>query len=227
MFATGIITTVLATLLHLLVRGAGMDVPYLAGILKMTASTGFLATALAAGALRSRVGAALFAGLVCSWFGDLFLIGSGPNYFLAGLVSFFAGHLCYSVSFLLHRTRATTAAAALAGLLIPGAMLAKWILPNVTHAELKAPVIAYMCVITLMLALAAGCVWRPGGLWMFAGALLFYFSDIFVARAAFVAPGFINSAIGLPLYFGGQLLLAVSIDRAQTQKIRDACIAVN
>ena len=42
------------------------------------------------------------------------------------------------------------------------------------------------------------------------GAVLFYLSDIMVARDRFVAPGFANRLVGLPLYFGGQLLLAWS-----------------
>ena len=40
------------------------------------------------------------------------------------------------------------------------------------------------------------------------GAVLFYVSDLFVARERFVTPGFVNKALGLPLYYGGQLLLA-------------------
>ncbi|MFW6361887.1 MAG: lysoplasmalogenase family protein, partial [Spirochaetota bacterium] len=40
---------------------------------------------------------------------------------------------------------------------------------------------------------------------------LFFTSDIFVARNKFVADGFINRLLGLPLYYGGQFLLALSI----------------
>ncbi len=211
MFYFGIVTTILSTALHLIVRAADIDVPYLPGVLKMTASTGFLITAFAAGAFRSRVGIAIFIGLIFSWFGDLFLIGSGPKYFLAGLVSFFAGHLCYATAFATYRTNFRIAAIALVVLVIPGYLLSQWILPGVKDPGLRVPVIAYTCVITVMLALATGCLKHPGGVLIFIGALLFYFSDIFVARAAFVASGFINSLIGLPLYFGGQAILAASI----------------
>ncbi|NNF09333.1 MAG: lysoplasmalogenase, partial [Acidimicrobiia bacterium] len=41
-----------------------------------------------------------------------------------------------------------------------------------------------------------------------AGASLFIASDIAVARNTFVAPGYANKLWGLPLYYGGQLLLA-------------------
>jgi uncharacterized membrane protein YhhN len=211
MFYFGIVTTIFSTALHLIVRGFDFDVPYLPGVLKMTASTGFLITALAAGALRSRVGIAIFIGLIFSWFGDLFLIGSGSKYFLAGLVSFFAGHLCYATAFAMYRTNLRLAALAIVILLVPGYLLLQWILPGVKDPGLRGPVIAYTCVITTMLALATGCLKHPGGQLIFVGALLFYFSDIFVARSAFVASGFINSLVGLPLYFGGQAILAASI----------------
>ena len=49
--------------------------------------------------------------------------------------------------------------------------------------------------------------------WLIAtGATLFYLSDITVALDRFVTgPRFVNRAIGLPLYYGGQFLLAYSI----------------
>ena len=43
------------------------------------------------------------------------------------------------------------------------------------------------------------------------GAAMFCVSDLSVARDRFVSPGFVNGAWGLPLYFGGQLLLAASV----------------
>jgi hypothetical protein len=44
----------------------------------------------------------------------------------------------------------------------------------------------------------------------FGGALGFYVSDIFVARQRFLKTDFVNRLIGLPLYYGGQFLLAFS-----------------
>jgi len=37
---------------------------------------------------------------------------------------------------------------------------------------------------------------------------VFGISDLFVARQRFVSSGFVNAAVGLPAYFGAQLLLA-------------------
>jgi hypothetical protein len=42
------------------------------------------------------------------------------------------------------------------------------------------------------------------------GALAFTASDVSVARDRFVQPAFHNRAWGLPLYFGAQLLLAMT-----------------
>ena len=43
------------------------------------------------------------------------------------------------------------------------------------------------------------------------GAIVFAISDIFVARERFVRKGFVNAAVGLPAYFGSQMLLAYSV----------------
>ncbi len=41
--------------------------------------------------------------------------------------------------------------------------------------------------------------------------MLFYLSDLFVARERFVTSAFVNRLVGLPLYYGGQVLLALSV----------------
>jgi hypothetical protein len=43
-----------------------------------------------------------------------------------------------------------------------------------------------------------------------AGAVSFYFSDVFVARNKFINNEFRNRLVGLPLYYLGQFLLAFS-----------------
>ncbi len=85
--------------------------------------------------------------------------------------------------------------------------IAAWLMPHVPK-ELKGPVVAYMVVITLMLAAAAQTDSVSPDFRIPLGALAFYLSDLFVARDRFASPGFVNRLVGLPLYFGGQLLLA-------------------
>jgi hypothetical protein len=46
------------------------------------------------------------------------------------------------------------------------------------------------------------------------GAIVFYLSDIFVARDTFVRSEYSNRLIGLPLYYLGQFLFAFSIGMA-------------
>ena len=43
------------------------------------------------------------------------------------------------------------------------------------------------------------------------GGVLFYLSDLAVARHRFVAPGFVNRAWGLPTYYLAQLLIAYAV----------------
>ena len=85
-------------------------------------------------------------------------------------------------------------------------------------------IVAYISVITLMVVLAIGNLghvyeqtngsWEtiaqvyPGVLWRVLSAEMFYFSDICVARERFVASSPLNQWIGLPLYFGAQVLIA-------------------
>jgi uncharacterized membrane protein YhhN len=89
-----------------------------------------------------------------------------------------------------------------------------WLRPHL--GNMRVPVLAYVVVISLMLIGAVGVLraggLRPEGQWMlFFGALLFYVSDLFVARQRFVTEAFLNRALGLPLYYAGQFLLAFSV----------------
>lgn len=191
---------------------------------KMAASTGFLATALAAGALQGWYGRTLLVGLVLSWWGDLFLLGSGDMNFLLGLVSFLLAHVAYSTAFLVAGVRPVWLAGgalAVAAVSIP---IARWLFPHV--GEMFYPVLSYTLVISAMLALALGTLGRSRSWWLVAGALLFYISDIFVARQRFVTPSAWNAAIGLPVYFSAQLMLAYSIAAARKPAEREYAAAI-
>jgi len=66
-------------------------------------------------------------------------------------------------------------------------------------------------VITLMVTFAMGTYGEVDGAVRVLGAVAFYLSDLGVARDRFVSKGFVNRLVGLPLYYGGQLLLAYSV----------------
>ncbi len=204
----------LLTIAALLGMGAAayLEVPYLPGILKAAASIGFLWVAAAAGAFQSAVGVAILVGLFFSFWGDIFLIGSSEAIFLAGLISFFIAHVCYALAFGMYRLNMWRSLACLMAVLLAAFIIYPWLMPNV-EGGMRIPVMAYMVIISLMVLLAAGTTAAPGGWILLAGAVLFYISDIFVARDRFVNPGVDNRLIGLPLYYAGQLVLAYGISR--------------
>ncbi len=179
--------------------------------LKMAASTGFLATALAAGALHGSYGRTILAALVFCWWGDYFLTRGSETSFLLGLVAFLLGHLGFAAAFLIHGINPRWALAAALMLFIPAMAVYLWLEEQL--GPMKLPVCAYIAVISLMLALATGTRGRGATRLIFIGAALFYASDLFVARQKFATPSPWNSMIGLPLYYAAQLCLAASITR--------------
>jgi uncharacterized membrane protein YhhN len=172
----------------------------------MVAATAFIAVAVSAGALDSTFGRIMLTGLALSWFGDLFLTYNGRTPFIAGLVSFLAGHVAYVVAFI-GRGLDDGIYVLLLAVVIAAIPVMRWLMPTVPK-ELKGPVVAYVVIISMMVATAGATNMADADWRIPIGALAFYVSDIFVARDRFASPGLINRYLGLPLYFGGQLLLA-------------------
>lgn len=183
---------------------------------KMAASTGFLATALAAGALRGGYGRAVLVALALCWWGDYFLTGGKELYFLLGLGAFLLGHLGFAGAFLVHGVDGRWSVVAGLVSLLPAALVYAWLAPNL--GPMKLPVCAYIAVISLMLALAIGTQGRGGTSLICLGAALFYASDLFVARQKFAEASPWNPLIGLPLYYAAQLCLAASIARVHARR---------
>lgn len=190
-------------------------------LFKMAASFSFLATALLAGAHQSMYGRILLAGLVCSSFGDYFLLSGGDGRFLAGLVAFLVAHLAYCAAYAVRGLRLHGLIPSAVAIAFVGLLVIRWVWPHVP-SDLQIPVAAYTVVIGIMVVLAGGTVSQPGGGLILLGAVMFYVSDIFVARQQFVSPGFENGLMGLPLYFTGQAILALSVApvNAETDEVR-------
>mgnify|MGYP001823375615 CR=1 FL=1 len=180
-------------------------------VAKPLASAGFIGAALACGALESPYGVASLAALVLSFWGDVLLIpeGAGP-WFMGGLVSFLLGHLGFAVAFVVSGVSLGGAALALAAIAVPVWLVLRWLRPHVPP-DMKGPVLAYVGVISAMVVASAGATAAGGTIGMVVGATLFYLSDLAVARDRFVAPGFENGLVGLPLYYGAQVVLAVTV----------------
>ena len=77
--------------------------------------------------------------------------------------------------------------------------------------QIRTAIYTYTAVISAMLICAAGAAGSSGDGRILIGALMFYVSDVSVARNRFVVARFSNKAWGLPLYFGAQLVLAWTV----------------
>ena len=154
--------------------------------------------------------ALVVAGLVCSLAGDVFLMLPRDR-FLAGLLSFFAAHLCYVAAFASDGGRGVSAWAGLA-LLVYGVWMLGRLWPRL--GRLKGPVAAYVVVILFMvwLALSRWLGAGPaGGAWAAAaGALLFAASDSLLAWNRFKEKFRAAQALILSTYFAAQWLIALS-----------------
>ena len=146
--------------------------------------------------------------------GDVFLALPQKKMFLLGLVSFLTGHVFYVLAFL--NFAGLNGFAVIGTLLTIGVSLLvyTWLKPHLGSMQL--PVIFYIIVISAML----GSAWAifgeaalagPGRVLVLMGAVSFYISDLFVARNRFLKDAFVNRLVGLPLYYAGQFMLALSV----------------
>ena len=184
---------------------------------KPVASAAFIAVGFVAVGGASPLGhdyaTRVLAGLVLGAAGDVALLGESKRAFLAGLVLFLLGHLAYVAAF----AALVPPAAWVGGLAVAPFAVGAVVLALLWSrlGSMRAPVVAYVVVIGLMVAGALAVVsHRAGGaasLRIALGAVLFWLSDLAVARDRFVGKSFVNRAWGLPAYYGGQLVLAWSL----------------
>jgi uncharacterized membrane protein YhhN len=156
----------------------------------------------------------LLVGMIFCLGGDVLLALPGKMMLLYGLVSFLLGHVFYTAAFFYTAGFNQWTVTGLALSALAGAVVFLWLRPHL--GSMKIPVICYILVITAMVVgawsmVGAGELKPAGRLTVFVGALGFYVSDIFVARQRFLKAEFVNRLIGLPLYYGGQFMLAFSI----------------
>ena len=181
--------------------------PRTRAVLKSLASLTFVGAGLVLLPLESAAGRLLFAGLALSFVGDVALIPKGKKaLFLLGLGAFLCAHLCYGAAFAARGLSLTLTLAGGAALVAVAVPLGAWLHRHV-RGSMRAPVAGYVLAITLMVALAAGAFGAGARPTLLLGAVLFYLSDLCVARERFVVSSRWNAALGLPLYYAGQLLL--------------------
>jgi uncharacterized membrane protein YhhN len=181
---------------------------------KSSLSALFVLAALTGPAGRPLYFSLILAGLICCVAGDVLLVFPARRFFLAGLFAFLAGHVLYGTAFF------TTAAPGpqtvwAAALSVPASAAAFfWLRPYL--GKMRLPVLIYVVIITLMVIGAATLAGEAGSgtagrRLALAGAVLFYLSDLFVARNRFVKEEFGNRLLGLPLYYAGQFMIAFSV----------------
>jgi len=175
---------------------------------KPLASTLFVMTAILAGALAAPFGRIMLLGLVLSWLGDVLLIPRRQRFFVAGLASFLLAHVAYSAAFCLQPLAVPPLSLAAIAMAVFAVLIVRWLWPHLPH-RLRAPVVAYVAAISLMVVLAGGTT-AAIGFELFIGAAMFAVSDVFVARERFVSASVINRLLGLPLYYSAQLVFALS-----------------
>ena len=179
----------------------------------MVASTAFIAAAAASGALSTVYGSVLLLALLLSWCGDLLLLSGRKRMFLGGLAVFLLAHIAYGAAFVTLGVAKVPLLVALVCALAPLPFVLAWLWPHL--GAMRWPVLAYMLAISVMVVLAGGTAGNGAYGLVLSGAVLFYISDIFVARERFVGRSDANRLAGLPAYYAAQLLLAASVEHAR------------
>jgi uncharacterized membrane protein YhhN len=191
------------------IHGHRRDRRRLVLIAKPVASLAFVLLGLARWTPGESVETWLLAALVLCLAGDVLLLW--PRSFDAGLAAFLLGHLVYARAFHVARPLQSWPPLLLLPLAVVGIAVAIWLWPRLEgHRRLTVPL--YIAAIAVMVwgglaAARAGAVPAIAGI----GAVLFFLSDITVARERFVHPSWRNRAVGLPMYYAGQVLLALTI----------------
>jgi len=207
--------TALATLALVYFLRMGWD--QAAAAAKFVASSGFLATAVSVGSLRHGFGRIVFVGLLLSMCGDMFLIGQSQRNFLLGLTSFLLAHLAYITAFITAGLNRNWALRAAVPVIAISALVLVWISPHVAP-YLAAPVYVYTAVISLMVITAFGARGAGASKLIVAGALMFFVSDLSVAAQRILETDFPTIVWGLPLYYAGQLCLALGAAHSSSHR---------
>ena len=200
----------------LLVAALLFDLRAIAAIAKLVASSAFVAMAISAGARASRYGALILAGLMFSWFGDAFLIGTSRHWFLLGLVSFLIAHIAYTTAFINAGLDRRWTLGALVPIVVIAVGALFWLQPYLPQ-ELAWPVRLYTAVISVMVVAAFGTRGAGATPLIVIGACFFYLSDLSVATLRFTEPPFPTYVLGLPLYYSAQILLAFSVAASRSR----------
>lgn len=179
---------------------------------KVAASLGFVFLGLTQARVADGFDRFLMLGLICAAMGDVALALPGERAFLAGVAAFAACHLAYAAGAAVYAWPQDAPGYAQA-IWLPSIVAYRWLFPKL--GAMRVPVAAYVLIISVMVvgALAVHQLRGDAGRLFALGAVLFYASDLSVARDRFVRSAFFNRAWGLPAYYAAQICIALSMDR--------------
>jgi len=202
-----LVAAILGALVSLLkstrIEDRGLEV-----VSKTAASIGFVILGAIAWSAGKPIATWIVIGLLLCAVGDVLLLWERS--FDAGLVVFLLGHAAYIVAFHMAVPLSNWPRFVILPLVLIGVGALSWLWPHLGSRRFS--VTAYVAVITVMVWGAFGTALSGDLAWTIAaGATLFFLSNLTVARDRFVAPAFINRLIGLPLYYVGQILIALSV----------------
>ena len=208
MLTTVVLASVLAASVASLLWAIRVEDRVLEVISKTAASASFVSVGVVRWSAGEVPGGWFLGALAVCAAGDVLLLGKRS--FDAGLLAFLVGHALYIVGF---NAALPIEMWPLLILVPPGLVsvgAAVWLWSHLGQRRIL--VLTYVAAITIMVWGGFSTVFRSSMPWMAAaGASLFYLSDLAVARHRFVHESFVNRTLGLPTYYLGQLLLAMSI----------------
>lgn len=148
--------------------------------------------------------------LVCSLAGDVFLmLADDEKFFVPGLGSFLLGHIAYVVGLLVGGVSAITLVVGVVGVVILIALVSPRIVAGAISRDrrLGIPVLAYLLIISTMVACAIG----SGVPLAILGAVLFYGSDFAIGWSRFVSEFRGARMVIIITYHSAQVLLVASL----------------
>ena len=203
-----ILVSVIAGAVASLLRATRLEERETVVVSKTMASLGFVLLGALAWQSDNPIATWLVAGLVLCAAGDVLLIWDRSFDF--GLISFLLGHVAYVAAFHTAVPIADWTRWMLVPIALASAGALAWMWPRLDRRRIS--VSAYVVVITIMVWGSLAVTTRDIMGWPIAvGAVLFYLSDLTVARDRFVQSDFLNRAVGLPMYYSAQILIALSV----------------
>ncbi|MGB4593013.1 MAG: lysoplasmalogenase [Coriobacteriia bacterium] len=177
---------------------------------KLAASAGFVGVAFTVGAAHATWSQIVAAGLVLASIGDLVLGARTKRSLPIGMACFAAAYAAYAVGFTSRGMSIPAAAVGAAVATIVGGTAWVLLYPRVPSI-LRIPVSIYIAITTIMLAagIATGATRQAWAL--VAGVVLVALSDGAVGAERFGERSLAIKAVGLPAYYLGQILIAVSL----------------